>query len=500
MRQPLERTHNHIIDWRKSMNTTQIQHTTICFVDIAGYTKLMQENPEKASHYATMISLRVNEVLRIYDGRIIKKLGDGVMLEFEDQENAVKACSSLMLRWKVDDEEHNLHIGISSGKVTRTQDGDIEGPPAVLASRLCSVANAGVVLVSKEIESSLSSDSMFTFTTSGDVELKNIGQYPLIRIEITVENTEIINIGKELLSKFTEARSAVLPNLTNYGAWDDKERKADQQIDADDTAWNFFKETAKKYNMLCLSEKDNPSETTDIHKYKYFLLMDPIDGSVNAVHNLPFGANFAFGRIKHSNFLIRDIEAVLVMDYLSQKKFIWYIGKQPMIVPPYVDGKPTKPLDNPCNPVVFETPDADSYSKEGSNGPTRQRNLTRVMRQTFKKPVQRRAIDCSGLRPLEIADFHLIGYGDIRGATRPWDTIPSIRFLMEVPEIILMDMNADYYLGNAWIIRTQNHRLESNKSLGDTIIVLHAHDESTFRELAKKDLSQKWSDVHKSKG
>ncbi len=478
------------------MDTNQKQFRTICFIDISGYTNLTHDNPAKASNYAERLNSRVNEVMRIYGGRIIKKLGDGVMIEYDDIGHAIHACNSLNIRWNKDETDHKIHIGVAFGEISIKPDGDVEGDIVNLASRLCSAAKSGQIFISDRIKSELT-DRIFTFKEEGDTELKGVGRYPLISVEVNADNVELKRIANDFIEGFIEARNAILPNLTNYNAWDDKERGGDQQIDADDVAWEIFSKIASKHNMLCISEKDNPKESEDILKYKYFLLMDPVDGSVNAVHNLPFAANFAFGRIKRSDFLIRDIEVVLVIDYLNQKRFSWFVGESPTIIPPQIDGKPGKPLVHHGKPTVFEAPDAESYAIEGSNGATRQRNLTRILRKVFDKKVQRRAIDCSGIRLLEIADHHLLGYGDIRGVTRPWDTIPSIRLLMEVVDITLLDMNGKSYLGNDWIVKTIEHRLTWNKSLGDTIIALHAHDKQRFLDLAQESFSTKWKQYTK---
>ncbi len=81
--------------------------------------------------------------------------------------------------------------------------------------------------------------------------------------------------------------------------------------------------------------------------------------------------------------------------------------------------------------LCYEVPDEISYTdKDDKDAPMRQHRILQAFRTIFPN-VQNRIIDCTGLRMLEVADGNLRAYADVRRATRVWDTIPSIKFLME---------------------------------------------------------------------
>ena len=126
---------------------------------------------------------------------------------------------------------------------------------------------------------------------------------------------------------------------------------------------------------------------------------------------------------------VKDIEGVFVANYLTLKTFSWIKGEETEISLPQFKGgvfKKTKMHER-----IYEVPDEISYTLRGDKfARKRQKTIIEAFRKIFPDS-QRRAIDCTGLRMLEISDGNLLAYGDCRGATKIWDTIPSIKFLFE---------------------------------------------------------------------
>ena len=120
----------------------------IVFADLSGFTQLTEEQGDElaARHAATLSRLAVTSAA-IHDGRLVKQLGDGVMLAFERVAPAIHA--SLDLRRSASDAGlPPLHVGISAGPVIE-RDGDYFGRTVNLAARISGAAGPGEILANQ---------------------------------------------------------------------------------------------------------------------------------------------------------------------------------------------------------------------------------------------------------------------------------------------------------------------------------------------------------------
>jgi adenylate cyclase len=121
----------------------------ICFVDLAGYTRLTEERgDEVAARLAASLAALVEEIPRRYGGRAVRWLGDGGMFHFDDPKAAVLAALEMVERAPAEDLPPT-HIGIQTGPVI-LQDGDVYGMTVNIAARIAARARAGEVLTSEE--------------------------------------------------------------------------------------------------------------------------------------------------------------------------------------------------------------------------------------------------------------------------------------------------------------------------------------------------------------
>jgi len=95
---------------------------------------------------------------------------------------------------------------------------------------------------------------------------------------------------------------------------------------------------------------------------------------------------------------------------------------------------------------------------------------------------QRRAIDCTGLRILEVADKNLIAYGDLRQATNICDTIPSIKFALEHRyKLHLLNGDFNEYDNNTVIFdHLGGGEYKIKSEMGNQIIVLRPNHYKKF--------------------
>ncbi len=191
-------TAKHIIekDPDKGLPDKYIQDATVLFLDIEGFTILLQEYPME----------RINRVIESYfsiffdliqrnGGDVNEMAGDGMMVIFlhPDPEghtkNAVLTALEIQERCSAISKDKSselfpiqVNIGISSGEVylgstkMRGSGGDrwtftASGPVTILAARLSDYAQAGQILMDTEAARRIKEDFPLTFL--GNVKLKN---------------------------------------------------------------------------------------------------------------------------------------------------------------------------------------------------------------------------------------------------------------------------------------------------------------------------------------
>lgn len=146
----------------------------IAFVDLSGFTDLTeQRGDEAAADVASRMTPLVTRTVERNGGKVVKWLGDGVMLYFGRAEQAVSAALE-MLESVEDAGLPPAHVGIHAGPVV-FQGGDYFGRTVNLAARILERAQPGQVLVSDDVTRSLNHDR-FVLEPIGAVQLKGVAQ------------------------------------------------------------------------------------------------------------------------------------------------------------------------------------------------------------------------------------------------------------------------------------------------------------------------------------
>ena len=142
-------------------------HVGIAFADLAGYTKLTEEAGEEEAVDVVERFVESVEVTLPDDARVIKTIGDEVMV--------VGADPSALVDWAVGFQALNAgrrplpRIGVHSGDALY-RDGDYYGRAVNLASRVGARAAGGEVLVTREVVEA--AGSHLAFEPIGNVKLK----------------------------------------------------------------------------------------------------------------------------------------------------------------------------------------------------------------------------------------------------------------------------------------------------------------------------------------
>jgi len=155
------------------------EHPAIAFVDVSGFTKLVaSEGDDEAARVSGMLTELAMEVSGSHRGRLVKGLGDGVLLRFDTALDAVAGVRAVFSRAE-GTRMRRLHAGIATGPVV-IRDGDYFGTTVNLASRITDRAQAGEILTSAEVVEACA--GAVEFELAGDAHLKGIGVTPIFRV------------------------------------------------------------------------------------------------------------------------------------------------------------------------------------------------------------------------------------------------------------------------------------------------------------------------------
>ncbi len=154
----------------------------ILVADVVGYSRLMEANELGT---LTALQLRrttiLNPLVGKHSGRIVKVMGDGVLVEFASAVNAV-ACA-LDLQQKMaeangdfpESERIVLRIGVNLGDVIG-EGQDLYGDSVNIAARLEALAEPGGICISAKVFEEVTGKLECSFEDIGEREVKNISR------------------------------------------------------------------------------------------------------------------------------------------------------------------------------------------------------------------------------------------------------------------------------------------------------------------------------------
>jgi len=123
---------------------------TIAFVDLVGFTALSaSEGDEEAAHLLQHFYDHLVDIARTHDGQVVKLLGDGAMLVFEDGAGAVRTGLQV-LQALPEEGLPPARFGINRGPVV-AQAGDYYGATVNTAARINDYARPNEVLLSASV-------------------------------------------------------------------------------------------------------------------------------------------------------------------------------------------------------------------------------------------------------------------------------------------------------------------------------------------------------------
>jgi adenylate cyclase len=154
----------------------------ILAADVVGYSRMIRSDEDGT--LAALKALRVELIapkLAEHNGRIVKLMGDGMLVEFSSVVDAVRAA--VETQKAVADRNAGLpegkrivfRVGINLGDVVIDGD-DIQGDGVNVAARLEGLADPGGICISGAVHDQVKNRMPFTFEDLGEREVKNINE------------------------------------------------------------------------------------------------------------------------------------------------------------------------------------------------------------------------------------------------------------------------------------------------------------------------------------
>ena len=148
------------------------QLAAIMFTDIVGYTALMGEDEQKAFELLKRNRSIQRPIIKKFNGRWLKEMGDGVLASFPTVSDAVY-CAGTIQKACENEPDLNLRIGIHLGEVVFEGD-DVFGDGVNIASRLEPLAPIGGILVSESVNRDLGNKKGIETNFVREETLKNV--------------------------------------------------------------------------------------------------------------------------------------------------------------------------------------------------------------------------------------------------------------------------------------------------------------------------------------
>ena len=165
---------------------------TVCFADLVEFTSLGEEiAPEELGEVVGHFEELATSVV-VAPVRLVKTIGDAVMLVSPDAELLVEQALDLVAAAAAEGDQFPvLRAGIATGP-TLPQSGDYYGRSVNLASRVTGIARPGSVLVDTATRDA-TGETGFTYSFAGDRRLKGIDtRQKLYRVRREGERREVL--------------------------------------------------------------------------------------------------------------------------------------------------------------------------------------------------------------------------------------------------------------------------------------------------------------------
>ena len=155
----------------------------ILAADVVGYSRLAGADEDRTlARLRAFRSDLVDPTIAVHGGRVVKRTGDGALVEFRSVVNAVR-CAIEVQTAMVErnaglppERRIEFRVGIHLGDVVQESDGDLMGDGVNIAARLEGVAKPGSICLSEDAYRQVRSRLDLAISDLGETTLKNIAE------------------------------------------------------------------------------------------------------------------------------------------------------------------------------------------------------------------------------------------------------------------------------------------------------------------------------------
>ena len=151
--------------------------------DVAGYSRLAGADEDRTlARLRTLRSDLIDPIISVHHGRVVKRTGDGSIIEFRSVVDAVRCAvevQTAMIERNAGvppEKRIEFRVGVHLGDVVGESDGDLMGDGVNIAARLEGIAKPGAICLSEQAYWQVKGRLDLKVIDLGPIELKNIAE------------------------------------------------------------------------------------------------------------------------------------------------------------------------------------------------------------------------------------------------------------------------------------------------------------------------------------
>jgi adenylate cyclase len=196
----------------------------ILVADVVGYSRLAGADEDRT--LARLRGLRsdlIDPTIVVHHGRVVKRTGDGLIVEFRSVVDAVRCAIEVQNAMAVRnagvpaDQRIDFRVGIHLGDVVEESDGDLMGDGVNIAARLEGIAKPGAICLSEDAYRQVKGRLDVAASDLGPTQLKNIAE-PIRVYSLQVGAPAVAKPESAATASAPKQRSMLAPLIAGIAA------------------------------------------------------------------------------------------------------------------------------------------------------------------------------------------------------------------------------------------------------------------------------------------